>query len=66
MTPSGGLWPLLTVLGPVLIIIAIIWSISRNRKASQGELDRTERATHANYKEQDAQDKSGGDGDSAT
>ncbi len=57
MTPSGGLWPLLTVLGPILIIVAIAWAIMRNRKTSRADLERTERGTHDNYAAQDAQDK---------
>jgi len=54
---SGGWWSLLTVLGPLLLGGVIVWALLKNRKAPKSEIDRTERATHQNYVEQDAQDK---------
>ena len=57
MTPSGGYWSLLTIIGPILLAAAIAWALLRNRKLSKGDLDRTERATHDRILEQDALDK---------
>ncbi len=57
MTPSGPFWSLLTILGPILLIVAIAWSMMKNRKQSSSEIDKTDRATHDLYKAQDAQDK---------
>ncbi len=57
MSPSGGFWSLLTILGPILIVVAIAWAMLKNRKKPKSGIDRTERATHDLYKAQDAQDK---------
>jgi len=63
---SGGFWSLLTVVGPLLLGAVILFALLRNRKQSSAEVDRTERATHQNYVEQDAQDKRNDGGSDAT
>ena len=60
MSPSGGFWSLMTILGPLLLAVVIAWALLKNRKASKSEVDRTEWATHDLYKAQDAQDKHDG------
>ncbi|GEM_PF-457412 len=37
------LWPVITVLGPILLISTIIWVTLRNRAASRASFDRAER-----------------------
>jgi type II secretory pathway pseudopilin PulG len=51
-------WELLVVVGPLLLIGAIVWATLHNRQSRRGE-QRTEQATHDLYKAQDAADKSG-------
>ena len=53
---SGGFnWSILTILGPLLILIALAWAIMRNRKANRPEdIERTEAATRDLYREEDA------------
>lgn len=42
----GGLWALMTILGPILLGLALLYAVLRNRaRASRREIDRTERAT---------------------
>ena len=40
---SGWLWSLVTILGPILLIAAILWSYLRNRNPRRGEIARAER-----------------------
>jgi hypothetical protein len=39
----GWLWTLITILGPILLIGAIIWAYLRNRRPRPGEIARAER-----------------------
>ena len=57
MTPSGGFWSLITILGPLLLGAVIAWSLLKNRKEPREKIERTERATHDRILEQDAIDK---------
>jgi hypothetical protein len=47
-------WSLLTILGPILIVVVVLWAILRNRKSTRADIDRTEAATRDLYKEEDA------------
>lgn len=40
---TGGLWSLATVIGPILLIIAIIWALWSNRKAKDRTIRDAER-----------------------
>jgi len=40
---SGSLWSLVTILGPILLMGAIIWAWLRNRNPAPGEIARAER-----------------------
>jgi cbb3-type cytochrome oxidase subunit 3 len=39
---AGGLWSVLTVLGPILLIGVIAWAMLRNRAGTKREVDRAE------------------------
>lgn len=53
---TNGFWGVAIVVGPILLAIALLWAIFRNR-ANRGDIDRTEQATRENYAEQDRADK---------
>jgi hypothetical protein len=40
---SGWLWTLATILGPILLIGAIVWAYLRNRNPKPSEIARAER-----------------------
>jgi hypothetical protein len=40
---TGWLWTLITILGPLLLIAAIVWAYLRNRNPSPGEIARADR-----------------------
>jgi hypothetical protein len=46
-----GLTTLMTIIGPLILLIVIIWAISHNR--SRVSKDVTDRATDANYEAED-------------
>ena len=47
-------WSLLTIVGPILLFAAILYATLKNRKPKPGDVERTERATHELYQEEDA------------
>ena len=52
---AGGQWGLLTIIGPIVLIVAIVWAMTHNR-TSKAQERRTEEATAANYDRQSAED----------
>lgn len=40
---TGWLWSLATILGPILLMAAIVYAILRNRSGSRAEVKRAER-----------------------
>jgi hypothetical protein len=40
---EGWMWVLMDIVGPILLIGAIIWVFLRNRKPSRDEIERSER-----------------------
>ena len=40
---NGFMWSLSTVLGPILLIAAILWAYFRTRNPSRGEIERADR-----------------------
>lgn len=40
---TGWFWSLITIVGPILLIGAIIWAFMRNRTAGRGNVERAER-----------------------
>ncbi|WP_156141146.1 hypothetical protein [Sphingomonas sp. 37zxx] len=53
------LWGALTIIGPIILVIAIVWAM-RNNRGSASEVQATEDATRRNYDEQDKADKAAG------
>ncbi|HEY9578783.1 MAG TPA: hypothetical protein VIR65_02845 [Rhizorhapis sp.] len=54
----GGLWSILTVLGPILIAVVVIWAIWRTRRETRpGDVARTEAATRDLRNDIDREDK---------
>jgi membrane-anchored protein YejM (alkaline phosphatase superfamily) len=47
-------WSLLTIVGPALLFIVILYATLKNRKSRREDIERTERATHELYQEEDA------------
>lgn len=56
---GSGIWGILIIVGPILLGAAIIWAMFNNRQSNAGAR-RTEDATKALYKDQDADDKASG------
>ena len=56
MIDLGSQWGLLTIIGPVVLAVAIIWAILHNR-TSRSEDARTEAATHEMYDRQNREDE---------
>ena len=44
-------WTIVTIVGPILLALAIAWAIMRNRK-SVTSIDETERGTRENYRDE--------------
>ncbi|MDB5696621.1 MAG: hypothetical protein JWN21_2164 [Sphingomonas bacterium] len=55
---GSSAWQILTIVGPIVLIVAIAWAALHNRQ-SRGGVERTEHATHDLYQEQDRADKAG-------
>ena len=55
MIDLGAQWGLLTIIGPIVLAVAILWAIFHNR-SSRSEVDRSERATHRLYDEENRRD----------
>jgi hypothetical protein len=62
MDGGGTSWGIITILGPLLLILAIAWAVLRNR-TSKGSADRTEQATRDLYKEEERARREGHEGD---
>lgn len=54
MDAGGFNWSLLTIVGPALLAVVILWALLRNRATRAGR-DRTEQATHRLYEEEEAE-----------
>ena len=51
----GGLnWSIITIVGPLLLVVVLLWVVLRNRKEGP-DTDTTERATHDVYDEEERQ-----------
>ena len=63
MDSGGGGWAIITIVGPALLALVLLWALLRNRKRSRpSDIDRTERATRDLYREENAAHR-GEDGD---
>ena len=54
-----GLWWLIDIVAPAILLIALIWLIMRRR--SSGKTGRTEQATHDLYQEEERRRREGTD-----
>ena len=54
MDAGGFNWSLLTIVGPALLVVVILWALLKNR-ASRADRDRTEEATRRLYREEEAE-----------
>ena len=61
MDLGGFSWSLLTILGPILIVVVVLWAVLKNHKSSRAEIERTEAATRENYRQEDAAHQSKSD-----
>jgi len=62
MDAGGFNWSIITIVGPLLLVLVLIWAIMRNRK-DKGDPDTTERETHRVYDEEErARREEDGDG----
>jgi hypothetical protein len=48
-----SLWPVITVLGPILLAVVLFWAMWRNKSRTPAEKERTEQATRELYEESD-------------
>ena len=53
---SGFLWGLITIGGPILLGLGLLWVLLNNRRTPREEA-RTEQATHELYEVSDGEDK---------
>ena len=53
------LWGIMNILGPVILLIALVWLVMRRR--STGKTGRTEQATHDLYREEEVRRREGTD-----
>ncbi|MEH3045939.1 hypothetical protein [Sphingomonas adhaesiva] len=53
---GDGLWSFVVIAGPIILALALLYAILRNRR-SRGEEARTEQATHDLYRETSAEDR---------
>ena len=54
MDAGGFNWSLLTIVGPAILAVVILWALLKNR-ASRADRDRTEDATRRLYQEEEAE-----------
>ncbi|WP_294289148.1 hypothetical protein [uncultured Sphingomonas sp.] len=56
MDTGGGIWSILTIVGPLVLIAVLAFVVLSNRRSRAAE-QRTEDATRANYDRQERADK---------
>jgi hypothetical protein len=56
---GSGVWGVLIVVGPLLLLAAIVWAALNNRQSRRAR-DRTEGATRDLYRDEDAKNKAEG------
>lgn len=52
----AGYWTIIAIIGPILLLIALIWAITRNRGAKVSE-EVSDRASHELYEQIDREDE---------
>jgi hypothetical protein len=59
----GELWSLMTVLGPIILGLALIWAIMRNRRQRNTRSEaQSDAGTRDLYNQLDREDRQGGSG----
>ncbi|MEH3035199.1 MAG: hypothetical protein PGN23_01705 [Sphingomonas adhaesiva] len=53
---GDGLWSFVVIAGPIILGLALLYAILRNRRTREQEA-RTEQATHELYRETSAEDR---------
>jgi hypothetical protein len=43
MDSAGFSWSLMTIVGPLLLLVVLAWALMRNRQPRSDEIDRTEK-----------------------
>ncbi|HYJ83063.1 MAG TPA: hypothetical protein VEW26_09515 [Allosphingosinicella sp.] len=61
MDAGGGSWGILTIIGPLLLAVVLLWVLLRNRKSRKSDLNRTEQGTRDLYREEEEKRRSGED-----
>jgi hypothetical protein len=61
MDLGGFNWSLITIVGPLLLAVVLLWAFLRNKASSQSEIDRTEEATRDLYDREEAKRADGDD-----
>jgi hypothetical protein len=59
MDAGGFNWSLLTIVGPALLAVVILWALLKNR-ASRADRARTEEGTRQVYAQEEAERRDGG------
>jgi cyanate permease len=59
MDAGGFNWSLLTIVGPALLAVVILWALLKNR-ASHASRERTEEGTRRVYEQEEAERRDGG------
>lgn len=60
MTSSGGeLWPIMTVLGVIVLGLALVYGIMRNRKQTKQQDRVTDKGTEEIYRDEETATKRG-------
>lgn len=48
----GGLWSIVTIVGPIVLALVLLYALLRNRRhSSRAEIERTEQATRRLHEE---------------
>ena len=56
------LWSLVTILGPIILLVVLVWAVMRGRRnKGEASMDVTERATRQEYAEEEQMRREGTD-----
>ena len=55
------LWGLANIVGPIILLVLLIWVVLRQRRKNQPPMDVTERATREEYAEEERMRREGTD-----
>ena len=55
------LWGLMNIVGPIILLVLLVWVVLRSRRKGEPPQDVTERATHDAYAEEEKMRREGTD-----